>query len=127
MKTVLVLGFEPFANDSINPSAEIAKALDGQRIAGAAIVGRVLPVVFGASRAAMLDHMREIKPVAVLAFGLAGGRSDVTPERVAINVDDARIPDNAGNQPVDVRVVPRGPTAYWSSLPIKAIVAALNA
>lgn len=126
MKRVLILGFEPFGGEARNPSGEIADALDGARIAGAEVVGRVLPVVFGESRERMLDHLREVKPVAVLAFGLAGGRTDVTPERVAINVDDARIPDNAGNQPIDVKIIPRAPTAYWSSLPIKAIVAALQ-
>jgi pyroglutamyl-peptidase len=123
---VLVTGFEPFDGDSINPSAEIARALDGRVIVGRRVVGAVLPCVFGASTQELGRLLRQHRPAAVIATGLAGGRAEITPERVAINVDDARIPDNAGGQPIDAPVVRGGPAAYWSRLPIKTIVATLR-
>jgi pyroglutamyl-peptidase len=126
MKTVLITGFEPFAGDSINPSQEIARVLDGRVVAGRRIVGGVLPCVFGQSVIELRRLLRTTRPELVIGLGLAGGRSEITPERVAINIDDARIPDNAGQQPVDVRIAARGPAAYWSTLPVKAIVAALQ-
>ncbi len=127
MKTVLITGFEPFGGDQLNPSQEIARQLNGRVIAGCRVIGRILPCEFGAANAALRRILRETDPALVIAVGQAGGRSDITPERVAINVDDARIADNAGAQPVDAPVVARGPTAYWSTLPIKAIVATLRA
>lgn len=126
MKTVLVTGFEPFGGAARNPSQEIARALDGRRVSGWTLRGAVLPCVFGASREELLRLLRLHRPRVVLCLGLAAGRPAITPERVAINVDDARLPDNRGAQPVDVPVVRRGPAAYWSRLPIKAIVAALQ-
>lgn len=125
--TVLVTGFEPFGGGRINPSAEIARRLDGTRIGRCRVVGAVLPCVFGASQMELRRQIRSSKPRLVICLGQAGGRAEITPERVAINVDDARIPDNAGAQPVDVPVVRGAPTAYWSTLPIKAIVAGLRA
>ncbi len=126
MKRVLITGFEPFGGETVNPSAEIARALDGRVIAGRTVVGAVLPCVFGASIAELKRLLRAVKPEVVVCVGQAGGRSDITPERVAINVDDARIADNAGAQPIDTPVVRGGPAAYWSTLPIKAVVAALK-
>lgn len=123
---VLVTGFEPFGGDAVNPSAEIARALDGRVIAGRTVVGAVLPCVFRTSTRELARLLRRHRPAVVIATGLAGGRAEVTPERVAINVDDARIADNAGAQPIDVPVVRGGPAAYWSRLPIKAIVSALQ-
>ena len=127
MKTILLTGFEPFAGEKRNPSQEIARALHGRTIAGRKVVGAVLPCVFGASSAALKRLLREHRPELVVCVGQAGGRAEITPERVAINLDDARIPDNAGGQPIDRPVVRGGPAAYWSTLPIKAIVAALRA
>jgi pyroglutamyl-peptidase len=127
MKTVLVTGFEPFDGETSNPSAEIARALDGRVIARRRVIGRTLPCRFGASRRELLRLIREHDPEVVMAVGQAGGRAEITPERVAINVDDARIPDNGGAQPIDVPILRGGPAAYWSSLPIKAMVAALRA
>jgi pyroglutamyl-peptidase len=126
MKTVLMTGFEPFAGDSINPSQEIATALHGRVIAGRRIASGILPCVFGQSVTELRRLLRATKPELVICLGLAGGRTEITPERVAINIDDARIPDNAGQQPVDVPIVASGPAAYWSTLPVKAIVAALR-
>lgn len=126
MRIVLVTGFEPFGGDARNPSQEIARALHGREIAGRRVVGAVLPCVFGRSIASVRQLLRVHRPELVVCFGLAGGRGEITPERVAINVDDARIPDNAGAQPIDARIVRGGPAAFWSTLPIKAIVAALR-
>ncbi|HVS50730.1 MAG TPA: pyroglutamyl-peptidase I [Opitutaceae bacterium] len=126
MKCVLVAGFEPFAGDAINPSQEIARALDGRVIAERKVVGATLPCVFGDSRHELVRLLRAHEPGVAICLGLAGGRAAITPERVAINVDDARIADNAGRQPVDTPVVRSGPAAYWSRLPIKAIVAELG-
>ncbi len=126
MRKVLLTGFEPFGGESINPSGEIARQLHGTVIGGHRIVGALLPCVFGAAFAELKKQVRATKPVLVVCVGQAGGRTEITPERVAINVDDARIADNAGRQPVDRPVVRGGPAAYWSTLPIKAIVAALK-
>lgn len=124
--SVMVTGFEPFGGDEINPSHDIARALDGRIVAGRRVTGVVLPCVFGTALAELRKQLRRERPAVVIAVGQAGGRSGITPERVAINVDDARIPDNAGRQPVDRAIVRGGPAAYWSTLPIKAIVAALR-
>jgi len=126
MKSVLLTGFEPFGGEKTNPSGEIARALDGRVLLGRRVTGAVLPCVFGAANVELRRLVRAVRPELVICLGQAGGRAEVTPERVAINVDDARIPDNAGAQPVDVRIVARGPAAYWSTLPIKAIVEALR-
>ena len=122
---VLVTGFEPFAGESVNPSGEIARQLHGTVIGGHRVTGALLPCVFGVAITELKKQIRATKPRLIICLGQAGGRADITPERVAINVDDARIPDNAGRQPVDRPVRRRGPAAYWSTLPIKAIVAAL--
>ncbi|WP_296228962.1 pyroglutamyl-peptidase I [Ralstonia sp. UBA689] len=126
MTTALITGIEPFESDPTNPSWDIAQALDGQQIDGATIVARQLPCVFGVANAKLVEAIEETSPTLVLALGLASGRAEISVERVAINVIDARIPDNAGNQPVDTPVVADGPTAYFSTLPIKAIVHALR-
>ncbi|MGA3887343.1 pyroglutamyl-peptidase I [Ralstonia nicotianae] len=127
MTTVLITGIEPFESDPTNPSWDIARALDGERIDGATLVARQLPCVFGRANRELVAAIEATQPSLVLALGLASGRSELSVERVAINVIDARIPDNAGNQPIDVPVVADGPAAYFSSLPIKAIVHALRA
>jgi pyroglutamyl-peptidase len=127
MKTVLLTGFEAFGGAARNPTEEIVRALDGATIARRRVVGVVLPCVFGEAVAELRRQRRRCRPELVLCLGLAAGRSDITPERVAINVDDARIADNAGRQPIDRPVVRRGPAAYWSTLPIKTMVAALRA
>jgi len=124
--TVLLTGFEPFGGDARNPSAEIVAALQGRVIRGRRVVGVVLPCAFAASTATLRRLLREHRPELVIATGLAGGRAEIAVERVAINVQDARIPDNAGAQPVDRPVVAGGPAAYWSTLPVKAIVARLR-
>ncbi len=127
MTRVLLTGFEPFDGDPLNPSWEVARALDGQILGGARIHAHQLPCVFGAARDALWQALEGGQFDLLLSLGLAGNRPDVTVERIAINVDDARIPDNADQQPVDVPVVAEGPAAYWASLPIKRMVAAVRA
>jgi len=126
MKTVLLTGFEPFGGESINPSGEIARQLHGTVIARHEVVGALLPCVFGAAITELKKQIRATRPALIICVGQAGGRAEVTPERVAINVDDARLPDNAGRQPVDRPVVRGGPAAYWSTLPVKVMVAELR-
>lgn len=122
---VLVTGFDPFGGQSVNPSWQAVQALHGSTVLGHRIVGAQLPTVFGLSVQVLRDLLRQLRPTLVLCTGQAGGRAAISLERVAINVDDARIPDNAGAQPVDVPVVPEGPAAYFSSLPIKAMLQSL--
>ncbi|WP_349743472.1 pyroglutamyl-peptidase I [Roseateles cavernae] len=124
---ILLTGFEPFGGEAINPAWEIARALDGEMLGPARIVARQLPCVFGQSLRVLDQALAELRPGLVLALGQAGGRSDLSLERVAINVDDARIADNAGAQPIDMPVLESGPAAYFSTLPIKAIVHGLRA
>jgi pyroglutamyl-peptidase len=126
MAGVLITGFEPFGGEAVNPSWEVVKQLDGAMVAGERVVARQLPCVFGEALTALYAALDEHQPVLTIAVGQAGGRVDITVERVAINVDDARIADNKGQQPVDVPVVADGPAAWFSSLPVKAIVAALR-
>jgi len=122
---VLVTGFEPFDKQTLNPSELAVSALSGREIAGRRLVTEVLPVTFADALGAIHRAIRAHRPELVVCVGEAGGRAEIAVERVAINVDDARIPDNAGAQPIDRAIAPRGPVAYWSTLPIKAIVAAL--
>jgi pyroglutamyl-peptidase len=126
MPPILLCAFEPFGGESVNGSGEVARALDGRVIDGAPVVGLELPCVFGRSLDVLRDALAAHRPQLVLALGQAGGRCDVTVERVAINVNDARIADNAGARPIDIPVIAGAPAAYFSTLPIKAIVAALR-
>ena len=118
---VLVTGFDPFGGESINPAWEAVKVIKDE-IAGAEIVKMQIPTLVGKSIAKIHDKMVEINPDIVIAVGQAGGRFGVTPERVAINVTDARIPDNEGNQPIDEPIFADGDAAYFSNLPVKAMV-----
>lgn len=126
MKTVLVTGIEPFDGESLNPSWEAARAVDGTSRHGARFVARQLPCAIAEVRQALVEAIAQTDPVLVLCLGQAGGRADVSIERVAINVVDARIPDNAGRQPVDEPVIENGPAAYFAALPIKAMVKQLR-
>jgi pyroglutamyl-peptidase len=125
--TLLLTGFEPFGGETINPSWELARALDGQQIGGVHVASRLLPCVFGRVLEVLDEALVDTTPVLVLALGQAGGRSELSLERVAINIDDARIADNVGAQPIDRAVIADGPAAYFSTLPIKAMVAGLRA
>lgn len=126
MSIVLLTGFEPFDCEAVNPSWEAVRALDGTRIGDATVVARQLPCVFGAAIEAMSQLLEAHRPTLAIAVGQAGGRTELSVERVAINVDDARIADNTGHQPVDTPIVVDGPAAYFATLPIKAMVRALR-
>ena len=118
---ILLTGFEPFGGESVNPSWLVAQHLAGVHMAGAHLQAVQLPCVFGLSAQLLAQALAQHQPDVVLALGLAQGREGISIERVAINVDDARIPDNAGQQPIDTPVVPGGPAAYFSTLPIKRL------
>jgi pyroglutamyl-peptidase len=123
---VLLTGFAPFGGETVNPSWQAVRALHGRKVAGHRIVARQLPVEFGASLKDLRTIIRETKPSLVLCVGQAGGRASMSLERVAINIDDARIPDNAGARPIDTEIVAGGPAAYFTGLPIKSMLAALH-
>ena len=123
---ILLTAFEPFGGDTVNPAQE-AVALVSDSIGGAEIVKIGVPVVFGKSIAVVAEAMERERPDVVLCIGQAGGRFGLTPERVAINLDDARIPDNEGNQPLDKPIFEDGAPAYFTLLPAKAMVAAIRA
>lgn len=124
---MLVTGFEPFGKDKVNPSWMAAQALHGRLVGGHRLVGARLPTVFDRAADELRALLQKYRPDLVICCGQAGGRVNLSLERVAINVNDARIADNAGAQPIDTPVVPAGPTAYFTSLPIKAMLAALLA
>jgi pyroglutamyl-peptidase len=120
--SVLVTGFDPFGGSAVNPSWDAIHALNGREIAGHRVVGGEIPTVFGASLQRLQALMEEHRPRLVVCTGQAGGRAAISLERVAINVNDARIPDNLGARPIDVPIVAGGPAAYFTSLPIKAML-----
>jgi pyroglutamyl-peptidase len=118
---VLVTGFEPFGGEIVNPALEAVKKLDNN-IAGVEIIKAEIPTVFKKSIEKLDKLIEKEKPDITLCIGQAGGRFDITIERVAINIDDARIPDNDGNQPIDEPIYEDGENAYFAKLPIKAMV-----
>lgn len=122
---VLVTGFDPFGGEKINPALEAVKSLPNT-INGADIHKLEIPTVFNKSATVVRQAIEEIKPDIVLCVGQAGGRFGVTPERIAINIDDARIPDNENNQPIDELIQMNGANAYFTNLPVKAMVAAIK-
>jgi pyroglutamyl-peptidase len=123
---VLVTGFEPFGGELVNPSWESVRVLQGARIDGHRVEARCLAVAFGESLQQLRHAIAELQPTLIICVGQAGGRAQVSLERVAINVDDARIPDNLGQCPVDTAVIAEGPAAYFSTLPIKRLLGELN-
>ncbi len=125
-QTILLTGFEPFGGERINPSQEIVRALDGETIAAHRVIGAILPVTFSATVPMLENLLTTHRPALVLALGQAGGRSEISLERVAVNLIDARIADNDGRQPIDEAVIAGAPGAYFSTLPVKAIEARLR-
>ena len=122
---ILVTGFDPFGGEKVNPALEAVKSLPSE-IHGAEIHWVEIPTVFYQSAEVLEAEIERYQPDAVLCIGQAGGRASLTPERVAINQDDARIPDNQGNQPIDTPIRLDGQAAYFSTLPIKAMVQAIK-
>ena len=122
---ILVTGFDPFGGEKVNPALEAVKSLPSI-IHGAEIRWVEIPTVFYKSAEVLEAEINRHQPDVVLCIGQAGGRASLTPERVAINQDDARIPDNQGNQPIDTPIRLDGEAAYFSTLPIKAMVQAIK-
>ncbi|MDH4765362.1 pyroglutamyl-peptidase [Pseudomonas oryzihabitans] len=124
--TLLLTGFAPFGGEALNPSWEAVRRLDGECLGDLPVVAAQLPTAFGAALRVLDELLDRHRPTLVVAVGQAGGRAELSLERIAINVDDARIPDNAGRQPIDEPVVAGGPAAYFSTLPIKAMTRVLR-
>mgnify|MGYP000845983333 FL=1 len=121
MTTILLTGFEPFGNATSNPSGEIVKQISGDNI-----VTAILPVAYTQSAEQLLRLIEQHKPDVVICLGQAEGRTAITPEKVAINLDDARLADNEGVLRNDVKILQDGPDAYFSTLPVNDIVAAIK-
>lgn len=122
---ILLTAFDPFGGADVNPAMEAVKLVKNS-VAGADIIKLEVPTVFGKSIDTVEAAMKEHMPDVVFCIGQAGGRFGLHPERVAINVDDARIPDNEGKQPIDVPIFDDGEPAYFSLLPVKAMVQAIR-
>lgn len=122
---ILITGFDPFGGENINPALEAVKKLP-DTILGSEIIKLEIPTVFRKSLETIEKNIIKHNPDVVISIGQAGGRFGITPERVAINMDDARIKDNEGNQPIDISIYEDGEPAYFSNLPIKAMVKELN-
>ena len=118
---VLITGFDPFGGEKINPAWEAVNALPNE-VDGVEVIKVQIPTVFKKSAQKLFEAIESVKPDAVICVGQAGGRFDFNVERVAINADDARIPDNEGKQPIDVKIFEDGENAYFATLPIKAMV-----
>jgi pyroglutamyl-peptidase len=122
MTTVLLTGFEPFGTATSNPSGEIVKQISGDNI-----ITAILPVAYTQSADRLLALIAEHNPDVVICLGQAEGRTAITPEKVAINLDDARLADNEGVLRSDVKILDKGPDAYFSTLPVKEMVEAIKA
>ena len=122
---ILLAGFEPFGGDAINPAQELLRTLDGLDIGGHRIVTALLPVTFDGAVRALDAELERWQPAIALGIGQAGGRARLSVERVALNLVDARIPDNDGAQPIDEPVIPGAPDAYFPTLPGKAMLRAM--
>ena len=125
-KNLLITGFDPFGGDTINPSWEAVRLLP-DKIGEYDIAKIEIPTVFGAGAQMVLDTATKLKPDVIICVGQAGGRMSVTPEVIGINLREARIPDNAGNQPLNIPVVDGAPAAYFATIPVRKIVSAVNA
>ncbi|MED3387084.1 pyroglutamyl-peptidase I [Bacillus subtilis] len=125
-KKVLITAFDPFDKETVNPSWEAAKRLNGFETEEAIITPEQIPTVFRSALDTLRQAIQKHQPDIVICVGQAGGRMQITPERVAINLADARIPDNEGHQPIDEEISPDGPAAYWTGLPVKRMTAKMK-
>ena len=121
MTTILLTGFEPFGTATSNPSGEIVKQISGENV-----VTAILPVAYAQSAERLLSLIEQHNPDVVICLGQAEGRTQITPEKVAINLDDARLADNEGVLRNDVKIIEHGPDAYFSTLPVKDMVEAVK-
>lgn len=124
-RNLLITGFDPFGGESVNPSWLAVSRLP-EKIGAYTVHKMEIPTVFGEAAAKVLEKAAEIQPALILCVGLAGGRSAVTPERIAVNIRDARIADNAGNQPQGEFVATDGPAAYFSTIPVVKMAEAIR-
>ena len=122
MTKILLTGFEPFGTASANPSGEIMKQISGDNI-----VAAILPVAYTRSAERLMQLIAEHNPDVVICFGQAEGRTQITPEKIAINLDDARLADNDGVLRSDEKILDNGPDAYFTTLPVKEFAAAITA
>ena len=127
LKKILVTGFEPFGGSRLNPSQLLVTALQREEIPGVKLETLVLPVEFEAASKLLLSKVRECNPALVISFGQAEGREAITPEKIAINLDDARIPDNSGDQRSSQTIIDSAPDGYFSTLPVERMVEAIKA
>lgn len=125
MKRLLITGFDPFGGEKINPAWEAVRLLP-EMIGDYMLCKLEIPTVFGLAAQRVMEKAEEVKPQVILCVGQAGGRSAVTPERIGVNIRDARIPDNAGNQPRGDFAVPEGPAAYFATVPVMAMEEAIR-
>ena len=125
MKKLLITGFDPFGGAAVNPSWLAVEQLPKQ-VGAFEVHKRMIPTVFGAAAEAVLEEAKKVQPDVILCVGQAGGREAVTPERIAVNIRDARIPDNAGNQPRGERVEPTGPAAYFATVPVEKMAQSIR-
>ena len=125
MKRLLITGFDPFGGEKINPAWEAVRLLP-EMIGDYMLCKLEIPTVFGLAAQRVMEKAEEVKPQMILCVGQAGGRSAVTPERIGVNIRDARIPDNAGNQPRGNFCVPEGPAAYFATVPVMAMEEAIR-
>ncbi|MCH4824729.1 MAG: pyroglutamyl-peptidase I [Planococcus sp. (in: firmicutes)] len=121
MRKLLLTGFEPFLDYTVNPTMKIVEALDGKTIGNYQVVGKIMPVDFNSSGEFLLKFIKEENPDAVISLGLAAGRYKITPERIALNVKDGDV-DNEGNKPIDEPIRQEGDAAYMSTLPVRKMV-----
>jgi pyroglutamyl-peptidase len=126
-RTILVTGFAPFGGESVNPSWRAAQRLEGWTCGDHVVAAREIPCAFGHARRALETMIAELTPRILVCVGQAGGRADLSVERVAVNLDDADAADNAGVRPIDAPVIEGAPPAYFATLPVKAIVSAMRA
>ena len=126
MGKILITGFDPFGGETINPAWEAVKSLPDQ-LGDFVLCKLQIPTIFGLAGEKVLAFAQQVQPDLILCIGQAGGRSAITPERIAVNIRDGKIPDNAGFQPNGEPVDPTGPAAYFSTLPVAHLVAAINA
>lgn len=125
MKELLITGFDPFGGEKLNPSWEAVKLLP-ENVGGYHLTKLQIPTVFGEGAEKVLEAAKTICPDAILCIGQAGGRKAVTPEVVGINLREASIPDNKGNQPINEPIVPDAPAAYFSTVPVRDMVKAIR-
>ena len=126
-RTILVTGFEPFGGDVVNPSQELAKAVDGYSVGGCGVRGVILPVEHRGARAIVAEALEDPALVGVVHLGLAGGRARLALERVGVNAMDYPLPDNTGMRISGECCVAGGPAAYFATLPLRSMLEALTA